>query len=563
MGLGLAVVLARVVRLQNSPDERLEETAAQQHFRRIERTARRGSIYDRNGRLLAHSVEAQSVFVDPKGIEDFRPLARALSDCLDLQAEEVLARLEGRRDTRFVWIARRITEEQCSALRQRLQSAQASTSLKGAHLQSESRRVYVFGGLAGQVLGFVEEGGGGKGLEALEAQWERPLHGENGYQAVKRDVRGRQVIMPELTSQSRRPGLDLHLSIDSVIQEIVESQLAEAVAEFRPANAFAVVVDPRTGDVLAMASEPSFDPTRFREYPPDELKQRCRNRVVADAFEFGSVFKPFTVAAALNEGLVNMDTVFHCGNGSMRIGRRILHDHHPYGNLAVTEVLVKSSNVGAVKIAQMLGRKRLYGYLRKLGLGQLTGIRFPGEAPGIFRPLSEWTDYSLPSVTLGHEVSITPLQLAMAFSALANGGVLMTPRLVRQVSDPERQTTWTVPVRPVRQVFRASVVREQLTPALQQVVERGTGRRAKLKGYRLAGKTGTAEKLQPGHEGRHLASFIAFGPVPEPKLVIYVGVDEPQGAQYGGQVAAPYVGAIFEKAFEYLQLDPKVEVASQ
>jgi cell division protein FtsI (penicillin-binding protein 3) len=563
MGIALAVILTRVLRLQRDGDERLARTAERQHFSCLERTARRGSIYDRNSRLLVHSVEAKSVFVDPKGVEDLRPLAQALSDCLELDPEATLAKLEQRRDARFIWIARKIPDEQYTRLYQLLQSQQSREALKGAHIDLESRRVNVFGPLAGQILGFSEEGGDGRGLEATEAAWEFFLHGEHGYQVAKRDVLGRRVILPELPSQAAHPGHGLYLTIDSVIQGIVEAELARAEQQHRPRNAFAVVIDPWSGDILAMASVPSFDPTRFRDYSPEERSERCRNRVVADAYEFGSVVKPFTVAAALNERLVTMDTIFHCGNGSLQIGRRTLRDHHPYGNLPLTDVLVKSSNVGTVKVGQLLGPERLHRYLSQLGFGQLTGVDFPGEATGVLRPLSAWTDYSLPSITIGQEVSATPLQLAMAFCALANGGVLMKPRLLTKVVDHEGQTVREIPVTRVRQVFRPAVVRDQLLPALHQVVERGTGTAAKLKGYDIAGKTGTAQKLVRGSEGLHLSSFIGFGPLPDARILVYVGVNEPKGEQYGGRVAAPFAGAIFQKVFDYLQIEPKVEVASQ
>ncbi|MBI2191734.1 MAG: penicillin-binding protein 2 [Planctomycetes bacterium] len=559
------LLLGRLFYLQCWPDERLERLAARQHHQRVELPGRRGNIFDRRGRLLVTTLEGYSVYVDPAEVESLSFLIEELGDCLDLDVGRLREKLEGRSGARFVWIRRMVSEKEIRRLWDRMTESPGSESFRGVHLTPEMRRGYPMGNLAGQLLGFI--GTDGRGLEGIEAHWDNELQGQDGYQVVQRDVRGRRVLLPGLSSMAPAPGHSLHLTLDATVQQIVEEQLAKAVAEYHPKGAWALATDPWTGDVLAMASEPAFDPARRGEYSEAELKRRCRNPVVADFFEPGSTLKPFIIAAGLSDGLIDIGSVFHCGNGVLHLGRRVLHDHHPYGRLTVAEILEKSSNVGTAQIGLRVGSDRMHAYLAHLGFGQRTGIDFPGEAEGILRPLSQWTDYSVPSLSIGQEISVTPVQMAMAFGAIANGGVLMRPRLVRRIVDAGGRVVRELPVRPVRQVYPAQVVRGGLTSALCGVVEEGTGTASHVEGYRIAGKTGTSQKLLAGGRGyshsEHLASFVAFAPAEQPRLLVYLGVDEPRGAYYGGQVAAPYVGEILRQALTTLHVPPTTEVATR
>ena len=565
--LGFVIVAARVWRFQFTDQPRLATAARSQHYRRIADRGRRGPILDRMGRLLANAVKVKSVFADPMLIDDFGKVAEALGNVLDLDPGHLLENLEARRDKRFVWVARRLSGESCLRLRKAMDGERGKGTFKGVGFQTEFRRHYVFGGLAGQVLGIV--GVGNTPYGGIESVCQTDLRGQDGYRVAKTDVRGRRSLLSGLPLEKADDGAAIHLTLDAVIQRIVETELSKVVEEHRPKSAFAIVLEPCTGDILAMASEPGFDPNRINDYSPEELKSRTTCRPVMDAYELGSVFKPLVVAAAVSEGLVTMEQVFNCGHGAMKVGRRTIHDHHPYGDLSVIDILVKSSNVGIVKIAQMLGERRLHRYLTSLGFGKPTGIRFPAEAVGILRPLSGWTSYSLPSIALGHEISTSPLRVALAFSSLANGGVLMRPRLVKKVVESVggEPVTRRVPVQPVGQVFRTSVVQGHIVPALCQVVERGTGRRAKVDGFAIAGKTGTAQKLLPDGRGfdhsAHIASFVAFGPADDPRVLVYLGVDESERDEYASKAAAPHVGNILRQVFEYLDLQPREEVAAK
>ena len=557
---GLAIVLGRCFLLQCLPERRLEALAKSQHWRQVPVEAHRGRIFDCNGRLLANTVEAQSVYVDPTKVksEHRALLASHLSRVVGISRTEVLRKLNSER--RFVFIRRFLSQAEAHKVWRLMKHESTRNLFKPVHLMAESRRSYPNDGLAGQVLGVV--GTEQNGLEGIEVQWNSVLSGEGGNQILIRDERGRSILLPGLRGKPPRPGDDLYLTIDSVIQEIVEKELAKAMDESKPRCAWAVVIDPRTGDILAMASEPNFNFGHRNRYSRAEFSRRSRNRVVADIYELGSTFKPFVAAAALNERLVKINTVFHCGHGSWRFGKRILHDHHPYGELDVAGILIKSSNVGSARIATLLGPWRLYAYLRELGFGQRTGIRFPGEAKGILRPVRDWTSYSVQSIALGQEISATPLQMAMAFSTIANGGVLLRPRLVKKVADAQGRTLHTIPIVPVRRVYRSDMLREELNAALCRVVREGTGRKARVEGYPIAGKTGTAQKLRIGRS-TYMGSFISYAPADDPRLVIYFGVDEPTGSYYGGKVAAPHVGEIYRQVFEYLNIQPNMEVASR
>jgi cell division protein FtsI (penicillin-binding protein 3) len=435
----------------------------------------------------------------------------------------------------------------------------AAPGLQGVGIVPEYQRVYPHGQLGAQLLGFV--GIDERGLEGLERTLDGALAGEGGYATFQRDAAGRLISAMDMAGQPAHRGSDVVLSLDTVIQGYAEAALQEAWELWAPRAAVAVVLDPRTADVLAAASLPSFDPNRYRDYGPNELKHRARARYIVDWMEPGSIMKPFVLSGALNERLVHERSVIFCENGVWLIGSRRFHDHHAYGHLSGAEVIIKSSNIGAAKIGKRLGPQRLYRYLCGFGFGRSTAFILPGENPGRLRPPSAWTSYSLPSVSIGQEVCVNALQMALAYAAIANDGVLMRPRVVRRIR--RRDGTWLRrPARAVRRVIPVSVAR-RVRRVLLRTVEEGTGRRSRLAPYTVGGKTGTGQKPAADGGFSHTAvicSFAGMAPIERPRLVVLVSVDEPTkregGRHFGGTVAAPIVGRILKQSLAYLGVRP-------
>jgi len=616
-------LLGRLCVIQGVHAGRYKALAADQHHARVRRAVRRGTIYDRQGRRLAVSVQAPSIFANPREIEDKEETARRLEELLGVDAEllferltnrvervclkrrlwesearrlresavlrrlgdavevvdgavyarpasigdrgaaaaelagllrrdekEVLADLEGARQ--FVWVKRNVTADE----RRRVLGARAPS---GIGVVSEYRRSYPHGELAAQLLGFTNIDD--QGLEGLELALNDTLAGEAGYVTFQRDAAGRYISAVGLPHKPALPGADVELALDAVIQSYAEEALRQAWELWAPKAAVAVVLDPRTGDVLAAASLPTFDPNRYAQYQPSALRGRARARYIVDWVEPGSIMKPFVLSAALAEGLVNERTVVFCENGVWLVGSRRFHDHHAYGNLTAAEVIIKSSNVGAAKIGTKVGARRLYRYLRRFGFGRSTDFDLPGENPGLLRPPSAWTSYTVPSLSIGQEICVNILQMALAYAAIANDGVLVRPRLVRRTL--RRDGTWQERlVQPVWRVIPASVAR-RVRRVLLRTVEEGTGRRSRLELYSVGGKTGTAQKPEPGGGYSHtrvVCSFVAMAPIERPRLVVMVSVDEPTkrtaGRHFGGTVAAPVAGRIVNQALAYLGVAP-------
>ena len=619
----LGGLVGRLCVIQGKDLARYRDLAFEQHFARVPRAARRGDILDRRGRTLATSVQVESVFADPRRIENPEATARRLAWALGVDARELLRRFSRRRDllcvaegldpvqigrleafiaeralagalelrgdalyarprrierkkelaaalapllgrTRedleadlegkmcFVWVKRKISPQEKKRLL-------ATGGLRGVGLVPEYRRVYPQGELAAQLLGFV--GVDGEGLAGLELALDEVLAGKGGYVEVQRDAAGRPISPPRPLGRPAQRGADVQLTIDAVIQSYVEDALREAWDLWAPQAAVALVIEPGSGDILAAASLPSFDPNSFRETDPETLKAASRARYVVDWMEPGSVMKPFVLSAALDLGVVDERTPIFCENGVWLLGSRRFHDHHAYGQLTAAEVIVKSSNIGAAKIGMKVGAERLYQYLRRFGFGQPTGFILPGENPGLLRPPGQWTSYSLPSISIGQEICVNPLQLALAYSALANDGLLVRPRVVWRTRRPDG--TWAE--RPVRPVGRAVPVRvaRRVRRVLCRVVEEGTGRRARLDAWSVGGKTGTAQKPAKTGGFSHddvVCSFVAMAPVEHPRLVVLVSVDGPTrhvgGRHFGGTVAAPVVRKVLERALAYLGVPP-------
>jgi cell division protein FtsI (penicillin-binding protein 3) len=537
------VIVVRLVELQVLKHRSFEQQAARQGERTINLDPRRGSILDRHGRPLAVSVEAESVYAVPQDVEDAEATASALAQALGLDAQGRKALAAQFHKTRaFVWVRRKVDPVAARAVR--------DLDLPGIGFLTETRRYYPQRELASQVLGYV--GLDNTGMSGVEYAFEEQIRGRADKVVIQLDARRRA------TGHSEKPSTEGHtvvLTLDESIQHATERELERAVAETGSVAGVAVVMDPRTGEVLAMANRPTFNPNRFGAYP----SSHWRNRAVADAYEPGSIFKVFTAAAALQEKVVDPDELLDCGQGAIDIAGTRINDHHVFDKLTFRDVMAKSSDVGVVRVAQRLGRENFNRYLKEFGFGSPTGVELPGESPGLLRPTTRWSALSLASLSFGQEIGVTALQMATAVSAVANGGYLMRPLVVRQVEDREGRVIKEMKPVAVRRVLDPATV-DTLRDLLKGVVVSGTGKRAALPGYVVAGKTGTAQKVDPS--GRysmvdHVASFVGFLPASRPALVILVSLDTPRGPRnQGGDVAAPLFARIAEQAVRRLAVSP-------
>jgi cell division protein FtsI/penicillin-binding protein 2 len=419
--------------------------------------------------------------------------------------------------------------------------------------REEFQRHYPQGPVAAHVLGLRDVDNLGRG--GVEEACNELLRGKPGERRVRRDARG--YVVEVLEAQSRPPldGTNVQTTLDSLLQLKVEARLAELMTEHRPKSCTSIVMLPDSGEIIALASCPTFDPNRPQEVEPGAWK----NQALASMFEPGSTFKPFVVAWALDRGLLERDEELHCGWGAYRMGRRVLHDHHAYGELSVTDVLVKSSNVGMAKIGERLTNVELYRACAAFGFGRTTGLGLPGELPGMLRAFEDWTSYSTGSIPMGQELAATPLQIITAHAALANGGRLVTPRLVRPITNGP-----TAAVTVVAPVVTPETAAWLVAGPMREVVSRGTGKEAKLPGYSVFGKTGTAQVVDPAtgrySHSRHICSFICGAPASAPEVLVLVVVEEPQGpgVQYGGTVAAPAARDILQAALGHLRVEPDI-----
>lgn len=537
--LGFAMVLYRLFTLQVLQAAELAVKAERQHRKAVTLEGERGTIYDRRGKALALNVEVPSVFGIPASLENPSGVARDLARVLPVRADEIEKKLKQERS--FVWIARKLDPEQGRQLE--------TLALEGIGTVMEGRRFYPKGTLLSHVLGFA--GMDGQGLEGIERRYEPYLRGEKRMTVLERDALGRTVFPKGFTQLGPAGGHSVTLTIDEVIQYIAEKELEEAVTATRAKGGIIVVMEPRTGAILAMAVNPRFDPNLLRAMSAD----RWRNRALTDAYEPGSTLKIFVAAAALEEKVMEPGTLVYGENGKMVVANTVIHDHEKSGWMTFAQVLQKSSNVGSVKMAMALGEDRLYRYLRSFGFGERTEIDLPGETVGLLKGPRDWGRRTLSSVAIGQEIGVTPLQLATAVSSVANGGWLMKPYIVSAVRD----RTGRLIAQMAPQVRRRPISPETtqlLTRILEGVVAQGTGTRAAVPGYRVAGKTGTAQKIDPQtgvySSSLFVGSFAGYVPADDPRLTIVVVIDEPQTEAWGGVVAAPVFRRIAEQALPYL-----------
>ena len=546
--LWMVAVGARLAYLQTSQHGWLTKRARMQQLDAEPQAAARGLILDRQGRELARSVDLDSFYADPREIEDAEGTAAALARTLGADATGLALRLKEAKGARrgFVWLARRVEEGRAAELK--------ALKLKGVYSTEEQRRRYPNGALAAHVLGFIggEERGREKGLAGVEQVYDAALTGEPGTLLLDTDARRRPF---ESAGNDPRDGRTLVLTIDQTVQYIVERELAAAVERTHARSAAAVVLEPHTGEVLALANAPSFDPNDAGGAPAEAR----RNDALQNIYEPGSTFKLVAFTGALEEGLITPDTRIDCP-GSISLPGRVVHDH-ARGSLTATEALAKSSNVAAIKLGQRLGNDRLYEYIRRLGFGAKTGVELPGETAGLIRPVARWQPGSIGSVPIGQEVGVTPVQMAAAYASIANDGVRVAPHLVREVRDAEGKTVQRAEPES-RRVVSAETART-LRRMMEEVTLKGTARAAQLEGYTAAGKTGTAQKIDPKTRAysstKYVASFVGFAPIDNPAAVIIVVLDEPVGLHQGGQVAAPVFSEIANQVLPYLDVMPDQE----
>jgi len=541
--LWVGAIAARLYQLQVVRYDHYQGKARRQQQTVVELDPPRGTIYDARGRELAVSVQVESAWADPADLDDPAATAQALAPILETDSQALARRLG--RDGNFVWLARKLDPQVSAAIRR--------LRLRGIHFLPESKRCYPMRELAAQILGYV--GTDNKGLAGLELLYDREVAGRPGRRTLLRDARRGTVIAPGLASAEPEPGHDLYLTLDSTIQHIVERELARAVALHRAKSASMVLLDPASGAVLAMASYPPFDPNRYSAYPP----ALWRNRAIMDSYEPGSTFKVVTAAAALGAGLVHPDDVFDCEMGGITLLGIRIRDHKPYGRLTFADVIAKSSNVGVIKTALLLGDERLYHMIRALGFGRPTGIDLPGENGGILAPVKSWRPLTKAYVSFGQGISVTPLQLARAVAAVANDGRLVTPYVVAAVGSGDAIERRHPDPAAAPQAIDPATTRV-LRTLLERVVTVGTGKSAAILGYPVAGKTGTAQKPGIGGYAHHdyVPSFVGYAPADHPAVVGIVAVDEPQGfAYYGAQVAAPVFGTVMREVMLYLGIHPE------
>ena len=547
----LVVAFGRAVYLQVYQQEKLRELAQDQYVRQIEIPARRGDIFDRRGTPLAQSVEVDSIWVDPSMLPEVRKAARALAKALKLgaeNAEDLQARME--RGKRFAWVKRQAKPQEVEAVK--------ALGLPGLGFTKEPKRFYPQRELAAQVVGVV--GTDGRGLEGLELAFDDELSGQNSRLSGFRDAKGRKLLVQGASDPIEREGASVTLTLDRHLQYVAEKALVRAVEDAKAVAGTVVVLDPKTGELLALANAPSFNPNT----PEASQQGAIRNRAALDTFEPGSTTKAFVIAAALEEKAIKPDDVFFCENGALNIGRYTINDTHPYGWLGPKGILQVSSNICAAKVGQALGREKLVAYYQAFGFAERTALALPGEGKGVI-PFPK-AEVALATQSFGQGLTATAVQVAAGFGALANDGVLMRPYLVSKVVDPDGVVLLENRPTELRRVVSTKVARQVVSMLESVVTKEGTAPKAAMQEYRVAGKTGTAQKADPvarGYSDKRIASFAGMVPADNPRAVILVVVDEPKTDVYGGLVAAPAFKEIATAAMAHLAVPPSRTVAPE
>jgi cell division protein FtsI (penicillin-binding protein 3) len=539
------LIIGRMFQLQVLKKEQLYKLAEQQQQIQIPLVPKRGTIYDRQGNELAVSIEVDSVCADARKVVDIEKTTDKLAAILQIERGELKERL--RRHKPFEWVQRKISTkeaEQIKALR-----------LSGIYFLKENRRFYPNSELAAHVTGFV--GLDSRGLEGLEFQYDTLLNGKGQIWTMARDAIGREISLGEPPFEKEDHYRNIFLTLDKQIQHVVETELSQSAQKWGAKGGLAIAMDPLTGKILAMASYPFFNPNQFFQY----RSSHWRNRAISDVFEPGSLFKAFLATAAIEEKVVQPTDSFYCENGSYKVYDRTIHDHSKHGWLTFQQIIKYSSNIGASKVGEKMGKERLYRYIMEFGFGEKTDIGLPGEGKGIVHHPRYWSPVALDTISFGQGISVTGIQLVSALSVIANGGFLMKPYMVEKITNEKGEVIQSFEPKMIRRVISEESAKK-VTALLQATTEKGgTGEGAVPTGYEVAGKTGTAQKvdhlLKEYADDHYMSEFFGFGPIHEPKIALLVVIDEPQGAMYGGVVAAPVFRAIMEEILPYLNVLPK------
>jgi cell division protein FtsI/penicillin-binding protein 2 len=554
--IGLFSVFSlRLIYLQIIKHDEYSALAAEKHVYKQIIYAERGSILDANNEVLAHNIPVETVVADATHINDREAVVELVSSELGLPAGQLAEKLRSER--RYIVIKREVPEPASRSLREKLRAK----NLRGIYFEHDSKRIYPNGSMLCHVIGFTDFEH--HGIQGVEASMEEYLHGQDGYRFIEHNRAGQEIVPYRGQERAPRDGCQVHLTVDLSLQNIVENEIDAAMREYSPQKATIILMRPQTGEILAMANRPNFDLNLRSEAKPEEMK----NRAVIDMMEPGSTFKIVAAAAALNERKLRPDSTVFCENGLWNFNGAALHDHRAFSYLSVRDVLIRSSNIGAAKLALSVGEQKFYEYVRRFGFGERTGIELPGEINGLIRPPRSWSKISITRIPMGHEIGVTPLQMTVAMATIANGGKLMTPRIVKSITTSEGKTVSSLSPVMSRQVISPETARA-IGDALRGVVsDRGTAAAAAVPGFTIAGKTGTAQKVDPkgGYEhGKYVVSFAGYLPADHPEFVGLVVLDDAHTSKpelnYGGLIAGPIFSRVAEKAAQYLDLRPEEQI---
>jgi cell division protein FtsI (penicillin-binding protein 3)/stage V sporulation protein D (sporulation-specific penicillin-binding protein) len=545
----------RLIYLQVIKHDEYAALAAEKHVYKQIIYAERGSILDANNEVLAHNIPMETVVADATHLNDREAVVDLISRELGVPAEQLAEKLSSER--RYIVIKREVPEPASRSLREKLRAK----NLRGVYFEHDSNRMYPNGAMLCHVIGFTDFEH--HGIQGVEASMEEYLHGQDGYRFIEHNRAGQEIVPYRGQEHPPRDGYEVHLTVDLSLQNIVENEIDAAMKEYSPEKATIILMRPQTGEILAMANRPNFDLNLRSEAKPEEMK----NRAIIDMMEPGSTFKIVAAAAALNEHKLRPDSTIFCENGLWNFNGTALHDHRAFSYLSVRDILIKSSNIGAAKLALSVGEQKFYEYVRSFGFGERTGIELPGEINGLIRPPQSWSKISITRIPMGHEIAVTPLQMTVAMATIANGGKLMTPRIVKSITTSDGKIVSSLSPVMFRQVISPETARE-IGDALRGVVsDRGTAAAAAVPGFTIAGKTGTAQKVDPrgGYEhGKYVVSFAGYLPAEHPEFVGLVVLDDAHTSKpelnYGGLIAGPIFSRVAEKAAQYLDLRPQEQI---
>ena len=548
--LCLSFLILRLFYIQLIQTDFFTNLAIKQHDRVVTLPPKRGIIYDRHLKELAVTINLNSIYAVARDIpaKDKPVVAKSLSAILGLNYDYLQERLS--RDKSFIWLARQVSPSLAWQVK--------NLNIKGVDFVSEHKRFYPGGSLASHIIGVTDIDN--NGLEGIELLGNKYLRGKPGYRYLKHDGKRRWLPCLEYKYIPAADGHDIVLTIDEIIQSIAERELDKVYKDLRAKGATIIIMEPRTGEILALANRPTYDLNNISQASMEER----RNRAVTDFFEPGSTFKIVTASAALEEKAVSLEDRFFCENGTWPVAGHILHDHTPHGWLTFKEVIVKSSNIGTVKVAQKLGADKIYKYMKLFGFGATTGVNLPGEVTGIVKHPRQWSKTTISAVPMGQEVTVTALQLLSAIACIANDGVMVKPMVIKYIREQKSSRVKLFSPVQIRQVISPETSR-LMKQILSEVVKEGTGKLAQIPGYTVAGKTGTSQKIEDkaySHR-KFIASFVGFAPVDDPKIAVVVMVDEPRPYYFGGTVAAPVFQKVASETLRYLSITSETNMLPQ